>query len=55
MHSLVGCIVVVSDTQVENNELINGQFYRKIELKLSPMFKRIFYVKEESENKEWIK
>ena len=59
MHSLVGCFLISPTTKVcesssvDVNENINGQIYRRIELKLSQQFKRVFYVETEPEYEAW--
>jgi hypothetical protein len=58
MHSLVGCFLISPTKTCENsshdvNESINGVIYRRIELKLSQLFKRVFFVESESEYEGW--
>ena len=55
MHTLIGCFIIVNE-QIENCvENIGGKPYRRIELKLSQQFKRVFYVETEKEFQDWFK
>ena len=51
MHSLIGCFLLTehksTDGHVDFNEEFNGKIYKKIEVKLSQLFKRVFYVETE--------
>ena len=42
MHSLIGSFVI--DTIQNDPEMIEGQLHRKLEIKISEFFKRIFYI-----------
>lgn len=42
MHSLVGAFVI--DTTQQEPEIIDGRPHRKLEIKISEFFKRIFYI-----------
>jgi serine/threonine protein kinase len=58
MHSLVGCFLISPTKACNNsshdvNESINGVIYRRIELKLSQLFKRVFFVETEPEYEAW--
>ena len=60
MHSLIGCFLISQTNNsddplnLEFNEAVNGIAYRRIEVKLSQLFKRVFYVTTESECERWI-
>lgn len=58
MHSLVGCFLISQTNACDSsshdaNESINGVIYRRIELKLSQLFKRVFFVETEPEYVAW--
>ena len=60
MHSLTGCFLISpqkssceNSHHLDMNENINGIIYRRIELKLSQLFKRVFYVESEPEYDGW--
>lgn len=59
MHSLIGCFLISQSNNqedmanIEFHEEINGIMYRRIELKLSHLFKRVFYLTEEVEYDRW--
>lgn len=42
MHSLIGAFVI--DTLTQETEVIEGKPHRKLEIKISEFFKRIFYL-----------
>lgn len=42
MHSLIGAFVI--DTISAEPEMIEGKAHRKLEIKISEFFKRIFYL-----------
>jgi hypothetical protein len=42
MHSLVGAFVI--DTTQQEPEIVDGKPHRKLEIKISEFFKRIFYL-----------
>ena len=42
MHSMIGSFVI--DTLLFDPELIEGKLHRKLEIKISEFFKRIFYL-----------
>ena len=42
MHSLIGAFVI--DTSLIEPEVIEGKTHRKLEIKISEFFKRIFYI-----------
>lgn len=42
MHSLIGAFVI--DTLTQEPEVIEGKQHRKLEIKISEFFKRIFYL-----------
>lgn len=50
MHSLVGCFAIDEPIQ----EVFNEVSYFKIEIKLSNQFKRVFYLLEFNEKKQWL-
>lgn len=56
MHSLVGCFPV--DNNIEENtsqDNIDGSKYYRIEIKLSQIYKRVFYVKSQEEYNLWLR
>jgi hypothetical protein len=57
MNSLVGCFLISNDAEHSdvNSEEIGGVLYKRIELKLSQQFKRVFYVKNEADYENWVK
>jgi hypothetical protein len=42
MHSLIGSFVI--DTLNNEAEMVDGHLHRKLEIKISEFFKRIFYI-----------
>ncbi len=60
MHSLVGCFLISEPiaasigSYLDCNEYFDGKVYKKIELKLSQLFKRVFYVETEREFDNWV-
>ena len=42
MHSLIGSFVI--DTLNSEAEIVDGQLHRKLEIKISEFFKRIFFI-----------
>lgn len=59
MHSLIGCFPVENSKKDENDsnyvfEEADGQKYWRIEIKLSQIYKRVFFVKSEQEWKKWM-
>jgi serine/threonine protein kinase len=54
MHTLVGCFLIHNDQLIDAHEQIGDRVYRRIELKLSQQFKRVFYVATDRELRNWI-
>ena len=55
MHTLIGCFIIINDSPTSANEEMAGKIYRRIELKLSQQFKRVFYVDNEKDYRSWSK